>query len=78
MTTSYEVRFRLRDAVGFGVTDVNGHRFGRIDEIVEPDAFVVRSGFLGRRISLLHIDQVVEILPILRVVVVTGGGPRYA
>ena len=57
-----------RESIGFQVVDVLGHRLGRIDEVL-PEAIVVRSGFRGRRLSLLMPDRLTEVNPALRLVV---------
>ena len=57
-----------RESIGFHVVDVFGHRIGRIDDVL-PDAVVVRSGFRGRRVSLLTSDRLTEVNSTLRLVV---------
>jgi hypothetical protein len=65
-----------RDSIGFQVVDVLGHRIGRIDDVL-PDAIVVRSGFRGRRMSLLTSDRLTEVNSTLRVVVDGAAFPHY-
>jgi len=57
-----------RESIGFHVVDVLGYRLGRIDDVL-PDAIVVRSGFRGRRVSLVRSDRVTEVNSTLRLVV---------
>ena len=64
-----------RESIGFQVVDVLGHPIGRIDDVL-PDAVVVRSGFLGRRVSLLTADRLTEVNSTLRVVVDGSAFPR--
>ena len=49
-----------RESIGFHVVDILGGRIGRIDDVL-PDAIVVRSGFRGRRVSLLTADRLTEV-----------------
>ena len=64
-----------RESIGFQVVDVLGHRIGRIDDVL-PDAIVVRSGFRGRRVSLVRSDRVTEVNWTLRLVVDGEAFPR--
>ena len=64
-----------RESIGFQVVDVLGHPLGRIDDVL-PDAVVVRSGFRGRRVSLLTPDRLTEINATLRLVVDGEAFPR--
>lgn len=64
-----------RESIGFEVVDVLGHRLGRIDDVL-PDAVVVRSGFRGRRVSLVTADRLTEINSTLRLVVDGAAFPR--
>ena len=64
-----------RESIGFQVVDVLGYPLGRIDDVL-PDAIVVRSGFRGRRISLLTPDRLTEINSTLRLVVDGEAFPR--
>jgi hypothetical protein len=64
-----------RESIGFQVVDVLGYPLGRIDDVL-PDAIVVRSGFRGRRISLLTSDRLTEVNPTLRLVVDGEAFPR--
>jgi len=64
-----------RESIGFQVVDVLGYPLGRIDDVL-PDAIVVRSGFRGRRISLLTLERLTEINSTLRLVVDGEAFPR--
>lgn len=64
-----------RESIGFQVVDVLGHRLGRIDDVL-PDAVVVRSGFRGRRISLVTRERLTEVNSTLRLVVDGAAFPR--
>jgi hypothetical protein len=64
-----------RESIGFQVVDVLGHRLGRIDDVL-PDAVVVRSGFRGRRISLVTREHLTEVNSTLRLVVDGAAFPR--
>jgi hypothetical protein len=64
-----------RESIGFQVVDVLGYPLGRIDDVL-PDAIVVRSGFRGRRISLLTSDRLTVVNPTLRLVVDGEAFPR--
>jgi hypothetical protein len=64
-----------RESIGFEVVDVFGHRLGRIDDVL-PEAVVVRSGFRGRRVSLVTADRLTEVNSTLRLVVDGAAFPR--
>jgi len=64
-----------RESIGFQVVDVLGYPLGRIDDVL-PDAIVVRSGFRGRRVSLVRSDRLTEVNPTLRLVVDGAAVPR--
>jgi hypothetical protein len=64
-----------RESIGFQVVDVLGHRIGRIDDVL-PEAIVVRSGFRGRRVSLVRSDRVTEVNSTLRLVIDGEAFPR--
>jgi len=64
-----------RESIGFEVVDVLGHRLGRIDDVL-PEAVVVRSGFRGRRVSLVTADRLTEVNSTLRLVVDGAAFPR--
>jgi hypothetical protein len=64
-----------RESIGFQVVDVLGHRIGRIDDVL-PEAIVIRSGFRGRRVSLVRSDRVTEVNSTLRLVVDGEAFPR--
>jgi len=64
-----------RESIGFEVVDVRGHRLGRIDDVLS-EAVVVRSGFRGRRVSLVTADRLTEVNSTLRLVVDGAAFPR--
>jgi hypothetical protein len=64
-----------RESIGFQLVDVLGHRLGRIDDVL-PNAVVVRSGFRGRRISLVTRERLTEVNSTLRLVVDGAAFPR--
>jgi hypothetical protein len=64
-----------RESIGFQVVDVLGHPLGRIDDVL-PGAVVVRSGFRGRRISLVTRERLTEVNSTLRLVVDGAAFPR--
>jgi hypothetical protein len=64
-----------RESIGFEVVDVLGRRLGRIDDVL-PEAVVVRSGFRGRRVSLVTPERLTEVNSTLRLVVDASAFPR--
>jgi hypothetical protein len=67
--TRSDLPTRLRHSEGFAVESPSG-RFGTVEGLRggTPDFLVVRSGWLGRRRTMISLDDISDVLPRQRLV----------